>query len=268
MVSLITLGSEVCLATTVHDPIHTALNVAQQVTGQIQQHGYHSEDIAKYGQMIQNQVEQINHLTTMINQNVEQLRRFGDPAYYTNMLGLDTLLNEVNQIKNGVGKTVFEVEQAANGVSALKDTGQGLYRDLSQLPDKFGQKIRFDTNQFKRFGAVQDTITGYNNQVADLNKSIANLENEVTSTTTRINSAGSLVETEKLKAKLQTAQATLDAGMHRAMLGALNVIVQSEANRNAEERDKEAQRQKRAQEMQAECETLTRAGASLLSAEQ
>ena len=67
-------------STVVHDPIHTVLNVAQQVYGQVRQEAQHAEDITKYVTMIQKQLEQINQLTNVVNQNVEQLRRFGNPA--------------------------------------------------------------------------------------------------------------------------------------------------------------------------------------------
>jgi cob(I)alamin adenosyltransferase len=78
-VAIVTLG--ICIQghayNTVHDPIHTVLNVAQQVYGQIKQELQHTEDVSKYTTMIQKQVEQINQLTNIINQDVEQLRRFG-----------------------------------------------------------------------------------------------------------------------------------------------------------------------------------------------
>ena len=74
-------------ALVVHDPIHTVLNVAQQVYGQVKQEAQHAEDITKYTTMIQKQLEQINQLTNIVNQDVEQLRRFGNPDTYVNMLG-------------------------------------------------------------------------------------------------------------------------------------------------------------------------------------
>ena len=92
-------------STVVHDPIHTVLNVAQQVYGQVRQEVQHAEDITKYTTMIQKQLQQINQLTNIINQNVEQLRRFGNPETYVNMLGLDELFDEVNKTRAGVGRT-------------------------------------------------------------------------------------------------------------------------------------------------------------------
>src|SRR5215470_13595984 len=78
-------------SSTVHDPIHTVLNVAQQVYGQVKQELQHTENVSKYTTMIQKQIEQINQLTNMISQDAEHLRRLGNPTTYVNMLGLNDL---------------------------------------------------------------------------------------------------------------------------------------------------------------------------------
>ncbi len=251
-------------STVVHDPIHTVLNVAQQLYGQVKQEAQHAEDITKYTTMIQKQLQQINQLTNIVNQNVEQLRRFGSPATYVNMLGLDGLFEEVNKVKTGVGKTVADFTETANGIAALKYTGQGLYQDLSEIPDKFGQKVQYQTGNFKKFGMVQEMNDDYNTQLSGVNQSFNRLENEVHNTAHQIDSAGSLVETEKLKAKLQAVQGTLDTNMHRASLAALKILVQGEMNRNDQARAQEASRQRRIQEMLTENQQLRDLGGELL----
>jgi hypothetical protein len=251
-------------STVVHDPIHTVLNVAQQVYGQVKQEAQHAEDITKYTTMMQKQLQQINQLTNIINQDVEQLRRFGNPDTYVNMLGLDGLLEEVNKVKTGVGKTVADFTETANGIAALKYTGQGLYQDLSLLPDKFGQKVQYQVGNFKKFGMVQDMNEDYNTHLTAANLSFNRLEEEVQETARQINSAGSLVETEKLKAKLQAIQGTVDTNIHRASLAALKILVQGEVNRNDQARAQEASRQRRIQEMQTENQELRDLGGELL----
>lgn len=251
-------------ATEVHDPIHTVLNVAQQVYGQVRQEAQHAEDITKYTTMIQKQLQQINQLTSIINQNVEQLRRFGSPDTYINMLGLDDLFTEVNKARAGLGKTVTDFTEAANGIAALKYTGGGLYQDLSELPGKSGQKFRYQTESFKKFGVMQDMYEDYNNQLSAVNQSVGRLEDEVHNTVHQIDNAGSLVETEKLKAKLQAVQGTLDTNVQRATLAALKVLVQAEANRNDQARAQEVSRQRRIQEMSMENQELRELGGQLL----
>lgn len=264
LILLWSVGSAGRASTVVHDPIHTVLNVAQQLYGQIRQEAQHAEDITKYTTMIQKQLEQINQLTSLVNQDVEQLRRFGNPDTYVNMLGLDELFEEVNKVKTGVGKTVADFTETANGIAALKNTGQGLYQDLSALTDKFGQKVQYQAGSFKKFGMVQDMNDDYNTQLAAVNQSFKRLEEEVRNTTQQIDSAGSLVETEKLKAKLQAVQGALDTNLHRASLAAFKVLVQSEVNRNDQARAQEAARQRRTQEMMTENQELRDLGGAVL----
>ena len=251
-------------SSTVHDPIHTVLNVAQQVYGQVKQELQHSEDVSKYTTMIEKQIQQINQLTNIINKNVEQLRRFGDPNTYVNMLGLDELLKEANRMESGVGKTIEEFRQTADGLAALKNTGKGLYDDFSNLPDKFGREVHYTTENFKKFGVLQDMYEDFNNQLSGSNESVGRLENEVAGTARQINSAGSLVETEKLKAKLQAVEEMTNTSIRRATLAALKILVQGESNRNDQARAQEAVRQRKVQEMQTENQQLYVLGRSLL----
>jgi len=251
-------------SSTVHDPIHTVLNVAQQVYGQVKQELQHSEDVSKYTTMIEKQIQQINQLTNIINKNVEQLRRFGDPNTYVNMLGLDELLKEANRMESGVGKTIEEFRQTADGLAALKNTGKGLYDDFSNIPDKFGRDVHYTTENFKKFGVLQDMYEDFNNQLSGSNESVGRLENEVASTARQINSAGSLVETEKLKAKLLAVEGMTNTSIQRATVAALKILVQGESNRNDQARAQEAVRQRKVQEMQTENQQLYVLGRSLL----
>jgi hypothetical protein len=248
----------------VHDPVHTVLNIAQQVYGQVKQELQHAEDITKYTAMIQKQLEQIDQLTNIINQDIEQLRRFGSPDTYINMLGLDELFEEVNNLRSGVGKTVSDFSSMASGIAALKYTGQGLYEDISNLPNKFGQKVSYNLQSFKKFGVLQDMNDDYNRQISAVNQAFNQLENDVRDTSGQLNRAGSLVETQKLQSKLQALQGALESNMNRASLAALKVLVQSEANRNDQARVQEAARQRHLQEMTAEDEELSALGGQLL----
>jgi hypothetical protein len=257
-------GMSLAKAYVVHDPIHTVLNIGEQVISQVKQQAQHVEDLAKYTEMIQKQVQQINQFTTMISQNVEQLKRFGNPDTYINMLGLDELLKEVDKAAEGAGRTIEDFRQTADGIAALKSTGQGLYQDFSTLPDKFGREIQYEEDQFKKFGVVQDMYEDYNKRLTELNRSIRTLENERKTTAERIDSAGSLVETEKLNAKLHAVEGAIGNHLQETSLAALKVIVQGEANRNDLARQQEVVRQRQAQEMIADNQRLRDFGVSVL----
>jgi septal ring factor EnvC (AmiA/AmiB activator) len=244
----------------VHDPIHTLLNIMQQCIGQASQATYHVQDIAKYTEMINKQIEQINQLTTVINQNIDHLKRFGDPDSYINMLSLDNLLAEVEKTKQGLGRTIGDVSQTVNGLQAIKNNGAGLYNDLSQLSDKFGHPVQLQADNFKKFGAVQTLYEDYNRELNDTNRAIARLQTEKAETLQRLNAAGSLVEVQKLTAKLQGVQTSLDNLFARAHNSAVKVLVQEAANRNDEARRAEAAAEKRAQEAAAETQHLLELG--------
>jgi len=236
----------------VHDPIHTVLNILQQVIGQVRQELQHAEDVAKYADMIRKQMQQIQQLTTLINQNVEQLRRIGDPNTYVNMLGLDTLFNEMNRIKNGVGTTLAEFQQTADGVAALKETANGLYQDVSTLPDRFGKTVQYDINTFKRFGAVQDMYKSFNTEMEQANRSLAVLQQEKQNALQQLNSAGSLIEVQKLTGKLHAIESSIQDTTTRINMAAQKTLVQHAANQNDEARMRQTLLQQRLQEMAEE----------------
>jgi uncharacterized phage infection (PIP) family protein YhgE len=254
-IAWLTLGQS-SQAYTFHDPIHTVLNILQQTIGQIKEAGYQVENAAKYTDMINKQAQQIQQLTRMINQNAEALRRFGNPDYYTNMLSLDTLLTDVNKAKTGLGQTIGEVRSTASGMMALKNTAEGLYDDLSNLPDRFGEKVKMDVNSFKRFAVVQDLHSSYNAEMESANQSIARLQQEKQTALQQLNSAGSLVETEKWKGKLEAVQGSLDNWAARIHCAALKVLAQDAANRNDEARQAQASKEQSAQGLAKETATL------------
>ncbi len=252
---IVFICSAVCAtgkAYTVHDPIHTVLNILQQVIGQVRQELQHAEDVAKYAEMIEKQMQQIQQLTTMINQNVEQLRRIGDPNTYVNMLGLDTLFNEMSRIKNGVGTTMAEFQHTVDGVAALKDTANGLYQDLSQVPDRFGKTVQYDVNSFKRFGAVQDMYKSFNTEIEQANRSLAVLQQEKQSSLQQLNSAGSLIEVQKLTGKLHAIESSIQDTTARIDMAAQKTLVQHVANQNDQLRMQQALLQQRLQEVEEE----------------
>jgi hypothetical protein len=252
VVSILTVVCPAGKAYIVHDPIHTVLNILQQVIGQVRQELQHAEDVAKYAEMIQKQVQQIQQLTTMINQNVEQLRRIGDPNTYVNMLGLDALFNEMSRLKQGVGSTMSEFQQTVDGIAALKETTNGLYQDISKMPDRFGRTVQYDVNRFKRFGAVQDMYKSFNTEVEQTNRSLTILQQEKQTTLQQLNSAGSLIEVQKLTGKLDSVESTIQDTINRTNIAAQKMLVQHAANQNDQARMEQAILQQRLQEVEEE----------------
>jgi putative ubiquitin-RnfH superfamily antitoxin RatB of RatAB toxin-antitoxin module len=249
----------------VFDPISTAQNVVQQVIDRVVQAAQHAEDMAKYVQMIENQTQQIAQLTTMISQNVQQLERLGNPQTYINMLSLNTILADIQRTMNGVGTTIAEFQQTANGVMALKNTGNGLYQDLSQLKDQFGNPIQFQPNMFTKFGVVQNMYQSFSTEMTQTNQALAILLQQKQQILQQLNGASSLIETEKLKSQLQAVEANISGATARLGVYSQKIMVQSAVNQNDAARVQEAQRQQWQQQALADDLAMQAAAKTMLA---
>jgi septal ring factor EnvC (AmiA/AmiB activator) len=249
----------------VYDAINTAENVIQQVVDRVVQAAQHAEDIAKYAQMLENQTQQIAQLTTMISQNVQALERLGNPQTYVNMLSLNTILADIQRTMNGVGTTVAGFQQTANGFMALKYTANGLYQDLSQLKDQFGNPIQFQSNNFTKFAMVQNMYQSFNTEMTQANQALASLLQQKQQILQQLNSASSLIETEKLKSQLQATEANINNATARLNMCSQKIIVQHTANQNDIARVQEAQREQWQQQALADDQTIQTAAQKMLA---
>src|SRR5690349_24167897 len=69
--------------------------------------------------MIENQNSQIVNQVTQIAHQVTALERFGSPSYYVNLLHLDQFTSTASSLSQGVGQTIGQFRQTADGVMAL-----------------------------------------------------------------------------------------------------------------------------------------------------
>jgi len=249
----------------VYDAINTAENVIQQVVDRVVQAAQHAEDIAKYAQMLENQTQQIAQLTTMISQNVQALERLGNPQTYVNMLSLNTVLADIQRTMNGVGTTVAGFQQTANGFMALKYTANGLYQDLSQLKDQFGNPIQFQSSNFTKFAMVQNMYQSFNTEMTQANQALASLLQQKQQILQQLNSASSLIETEKLKSQLQATEANINNATARLNMYSQKMAVQHTANQNDAARLQEAQREQWQQQALADDQMMQAAAQKLLT---
>jgi septal ring factor EnvC (AmiA/AmiB activator) len=249
----------------VYDAINTVENVIQQVVDRVVQAAQHAEDMAKYVQMIENQTQQIAQMTTMISQNVQTLERLGNPQTYINMLSLNTILADIQRTMNGVGTTVAGFQQTANGFMALKYTANGLYQDLTQLKDQFGNPIQFQSNNFTRFAMVQNMYQSFNTEMTQANQALASLLQQKQQILQQLNSASSLIETEKLKSQLQAVEANINNATARLNMYSQKMVVQHTANQNDAARLQEAQREQWQQQALADDQMMQTAAQKMFA---
>lgn len=249
----------------VYDAINTTENVIQQVVDRVVQAAQHAEDMAKYVQMIENQTQQIAQLTTMIGQNVQTLERLGNPVTYVNMLSLNTILADIQRTMNGVGTTVAGFQQTANGFMALKYTANGLYQDLSQVKDQFGNPIQFQSSNFTKFAMVQNMYQSFNTEMTQANQALESLLQQKQQILQQLNSASSLIETEKLKSQLQAVEANIGNATARLNVYSQKIMVQHAANQSDAARVQEAQREQWQQQAAADDQAIQAAAQKLLA---
>ena len=260
---LLLAGTLIALTPTTPSPalvsVHDAGIAVQSATHEVINLGKYVTMIAREEAQIANQIEQINH-------QVEQLRRFGDPNYYMNMLGLTVLFAELRDIQMRANLTVYEFNRIVQAGEALRYTGQGLYQDMTTLPDRFGNTVKYDVDSFKKFAVVQRTYDNYAQQQKLYTSSVEKLNAELNDTLNKLNAAGTQMEVEKYQAKIAAINTAHQQAHHQMQVAGQLLQVQDIANRNDAARVAEAQRQREIQETATESESFARSMQELLRA--
>ena len=72
----------------------------------------HVVDLAKYVEMVNNQIRQINTMTQELQQVTAYVKAFGDPSKLLNIVGANQLIGSLQQ--TGVGQTLTQLQRSAN----------------------------------------------------------------------------------------------------------------------------------------------------------
>lgn len=149
IIGLVLAASHLHAQWVVTNPISDALSEIQ-----------HFEDIAKAVEMINNQVEQINTLTQQLQQIQAYVKAFGDPEQLLSIVGADELISSLGQ--SGIGQTIGELQQLANGIEALQYDANGLYASLGETfttPSGF-QPPRAE-KLYRKYGAIHQSSRNF-----------------------------------------------------------------------------------------------------------
>lgn len=204
----------------------------------------HFEDIAKWVQSINNQVEQIQTLTQQLQQIQAYVKAFGDPEQLLSIVGADQLISSLQQ--SGVGQTIGELHQLADGVQSLAYDANGLYQSLGTtftLPD--GVTVPRVEELYRKFGAIQQSSRNFQTVTDDVLARREGLRQQIAATTQQLQSATTDAETQKLTGVLVGYTAELEAVDREIDHAAAQVATQDVENRNDKERQEEARREER-----------------------
>ena len=209
----------------------------------------HIEDIGKYVQMVENQVQQINTLTQQLQQIEAYVKAAGDPSQIVNITGADQLISSLQQ--QGVGQTMGQLQQVATGAQALSYTGNGLYQSIGSTfttPD--GAQVPRADDLYRKYGAIQTTSSNFQTVTQNVLSRREALRQEIASTTQELQSATTEAEAQKLNGVLSGYNAELGSVDHEIDHAAEQVSTQDIENRADKERDEQARREERQAQVQ------------------
>jgi hypothetical protein len=199
-----------------------------------------AQNIAKYVQMIDNQVQQITTLNS-------QLQVFGNPSKILNLAGFTGLISDLQD--TGVGQAVGQLENLAQGVDALQYDANGLYHNVGKTfttPD--GNSVSRAANLYRQFAAVNEATKNFTGVYADVVSRRDSLRQDIASTTEQLRAATTASEVQKLTGVLIGLNAELSATDKELDHAASVSVVQNAENQN----DQAKQQQARVEEQQAE----------------
>jgi len=225
-------------------PLVTAQVVVIDPTAIAHNQANHIVDLAKYVEMVNNQLKQITTMTQELQQVTAYVKAFGDPSSLLNITGANQLISSLKQ--TGVGATIGQLQQAANGIQAVQYTANGLYRNLgSTFTTPGGVRLPRAEELYRKYGAIQQSSQNFQGVTTDVLARRANLRNQIASTTTQLQAATTDAETQKLTGVLVGYNAELATVDHEIDNAAGQVLTQDAENRADKERDDQARREER-----------------------
>ena len=207
-------------------------------TSNIQQIVDQAANIAKYIQMIENQVQQIETLSDQLTEFKNYEKVFGNPSQVT-LSTLSALNSDLQKIEPGI--KLENLVSSADGNYALTYNNSGIYATVGasfQTPG--GQTIQCSADQYKPFAAINRTADNYVAVADDAAQRRTSIKNQIAQTTEQLKNATTDAEVQKLQGVLTGLNgdlASTDAEVNQAVGSAL---VQDIQNRNDQQKQQKA----------------------------
>jgi hypothetical protein len=209
----------------------------------------HAQDIAKYVEMVNNQLKQITTMTQELQQVTAYVKAFGNPAQLLNIVGANQLMTSLHQ--TGAGQTLTQLQRSTNGLQALQYNGNGLYQSLAQTfatPD--GTQFPRLEDSYRKYGAIQDNSRNFQTVTNDVLARRKTLRDQIAATAQKLQGSTTDAETQKLNGVLIGYNAELGTVDREIDHAAAEVITQDAENRADRERQEQARREERQAQME------------------
>jgi hypothetical protein len=210
-------------------------------TMNLQQIRSEAQNLAKYIEMINNQVQQIKTLTDQLSEFKHYEDLFGDPKKVV-LATVQPLVGDLQ--KTELGQTLNALENTVSATDAMLYNANGLFQSIGTTfttPD--GQTVTRLTAPFKPIAAVQKTTDNYLAVSADAAARRVALKEQIAATTEQLKAATTDAEVQKLQGVLTGLSAALNNTDYEINQATTAALMQDIANRNDAQRQAEAQQQ-------------------------
>jgi hypothetical protein len=199
-----------------------------------------AESVAKYVEMIQNQVQQINTLTSQLNEFRHYEDLFGDPRSVV----LSTINDLTGDLRRAeVGQNLDDLVALADGAQAMTDTASGLYHAIGiSFSTPGGATVTRQRDEYKPYSAIHHTAQNYLTVADNAAARRAEIKTKIAETSDQIQSATTDAEVQKLTGVMIGLQADLSSVDHEMNQALASTLVQDIENRNDEKKQAQARR--------------------------
>jgi hypothetical protein len=200
-----------------------------------------AQNIAKYIEMVNNQVQQIQTLNTQLSEFQHYKELFGDPKAVL-LTTVQPLVNDLT--KTELGQTLTTLAGAANASQAMLYDANGLFHSIgTTFTTPNGQTVTRQEATYLPVAAVQKTTDNYLTVSTDAAARRVALKNEIALTTEQLKAAKTDAEVQKLTGVLIGLSAALNNTDYELNQATASALVQDVANRNDTQRQLEAKKE-------------------------
>ncbi|MGH7990837.1 MAG: DUF4141 domain-containing protein, partial [Limisphaerales bacterium] len=160
-----------------------------------------TENLAQYAEMIDNEIEQIQTMTSQLEQLQNYNTAFGNPASILNVTGASQVSGDLS--KPVVGESLGTIQIDSQGAQAMTFSGNGIYHSIGtsfQTPS--GNEVQREDDIYRDNAAVQNATENYTNVYADATQRRLTLRTQIAATVQKLQNATTASEVQKLSGVL------------------------------------------------------------------
>jgi len=195
-------------------------------------------NLAKYVEMVNHQLTQIDHLARQLSQLESYNRAFGNPDALRAIAGAGLAMDSLREA--GISQSLSYLVSKSDGTRALANSGSGLYEPITAL-SRSGIAIPREADGYKRFCAVECSVTNFTSVVDDIRWRRNRSKVHLADTVARIQEAATASEVQKLQGVLSAQAVELQSLDQELAAAAAQTVVQDIANRTNFRKNEQAQ---------------------------